>query len=99
MSHLFTMNTDGNVSDASGKVVASLGDQSHILDFMSGVAAGVHAVGREIVGEIIREGDYQAWEAAAVARERSKNGPQRTEANGLCYVVNCPGCDKLHTDV
>jgi len=70
--HLFTMQTNGDILDLSGNVVARLSDDSHISDFLLGVRAGYDSAGLSIPGEIIREGDYQAWEAATVAR---KNAP------------------------
>lgn len=68
--HLFTMETTGDVIDAKGNIVARLSDDSHISDFLLGVRAGYDSLGLSIPGEIIREGDYQAWEAATVARKR-----------------------------
>lgn len=70
MPHLFTMDTNGNVFDAKGECVANLSDDSNILDFLSGVRAAFDAMGRTISGEIIRDGDWQGWEAATVARKR-----------------------------
>ena len=68
MPHLFTLDTKGNVFDANGNHVARLSDDSNILDFLAGVRAG-HG---PIEGEIIREADIWAWEAAAVRREKAK---------------------------
>lgn len=72
MPHLFTMTQGGDIFDARGVVVAHLSDDSHICDFLSGVRAAYDSIGREIKGEIIRDGDYQAWEAATVARKPIK---------------------------
>ena len=72
MKHLLTMTTDGTISDASGEVVARLSDTSYIGDFLLGFRAG-HG---PVEGEIIRDGDYQAWEAACVARENARKTPQ-----------------------
>lgn len=70
MTHLFTLDTKGNVSDTKGNHVATLSDDSNILDFLAGVRAAFDAIGQEIKGEIIREADIWAWEAAAVARTK-----------------------------
>jgi hypothetical protein len=78
--HLFTMETNGDVIDAKGNIVARLSDDSHILDFLAGVRAAFDTIGQEIKGEIIRDGDWQAWEAATVRRIKGKRDRMLAEA-------------------
>jgi len=67
MKYLLTMTTSGDIFDANGECVARLCDSSNISDFLLGFRAGHGPVD----GSIIREGDYQAWEAATVARRQA----------------------------
>jgi len=66
MNHLLTMNTKGELIDANGQWVATLSDDSNILDFLAGFRAGHGPVN----GAIIREADIFAWEAATVTRRQ-----------------------------
>jgi hypothetical protein len=87
--HLFTLDTDGNVRNAAGDIVHRLSDTSYLTDFL----AGVRAVSGPIDGEIIRDGDWQAWEAATV--KRLTGGRIKCRNTGTPQVPAIPGTSPM----
>ena len=73
MPHLFTLTTTGRILNIHGIEVTRIKDTYNIGEWLLDFRA---AYGKPIEGEIIREADIWAWEAATVARKRAAKLPR-----------------------